>query len=150
MDQEQPDWDTPLTFSLTAESIITSLFSSAEEVHTGRDTCVNASFVLTDTTAVDPRTGNHCRLAEQEFTYDEQPDITWHDWAVELRIGEFYILAHWRVQLNESPAMWMWCGTEAENAFVNGCVLIGQRVRRGLVVEADATHVPVPPRSKHH
>ena len=146
---DPPEWNTRLSFTLTPEAIMHSVFSSAEEVHTGWDTCINGSLALSDTTAVDPATGNHCRLAEQEFNYDDQPDITWHDWSVELRVGTVYLLAHWRVQVNESPAMWAWSAAEAEQAFMQACALIGQRVRRGLVVES-APSMAVPPRSHHH
>ena len=146
---EHPDWDTPLSFTLTPEAIIHSVFATAEEVHTGWETCVNNAMAITNTTAVDAATGNHCRMVEQEFSYDDQPDITWHDWTVELRVGEVFLLAHWRVQVNESPALWSWSTTEAEQAFMHACALIGQRVRRGLVVESSAS-MTVPPRSHHH
>ena len=44
-----------------------------------------------------------------------------------------------------------WSASEAESAFMNACMLIGQRVRRGLVVEANAAAAAaVPPRSRHH
>ena len=149
MSSQEPDWSTPLVLTLTPDAIINSIFSTAEEAHTGWDTCVNAALVSSETTAIDSTTGNHCRITEQEFSYDDEPDAIWHDWSVELRIAETYILAHWRVVVNESPAMWNWCSTEAENAFINACVLIGQRVRRGLNVENSGS-VTVPPRSRHH
>lgn len=150
MDEEQPDWNLPLSFTITPESVMVTVFASAEEVHTGWDTCVNPALILSETTAVDSSTSNHCRLVEQEYTYDDQPDVTWHDWTVELRVGEVYLLGHWRVQVNEAPAMWSWSSTEAENAFMTACTLIGQRVRRGLVVENSSASPPVPPRSRHH
>jgi hypothetical protein len=151
MTTEEPDWNSPLLFSLTPDAIINSIFTTAEEVHTGWETCVNAALIMSETTAVDAGTGNHCRLAEQEFSYDDEPDAIWHDWSVELRIGETYILAHWRVMVNETPAMWTWASNEAENAFIAACVLIGQRVRRTLAVEnASAVQTPTPPRSRHH
>ncbi|MBT6274805.1 MAG: hypothetical protein HOI95_11790 [Chromatiales bacterium] len=150
MSEEQPDWNTPLAFMITPEAIMSTMFATAEEVHTGWDSCVNSTLAFSDTTAVDSQTGNHCRLVEQEYTYDDQPDVTWHDWTVELRIGEVYVIAHWRVQVNESPAMWSWSASESENAFMTACTLIGQRVRRGLIVEGEAATGLVPPRSRHH
>jgi hypothetical protein len=150
MEDEQPDWSTPLTLTLTPEAIMSTVFGTAEEVHCGWDTCVNSTLLLAETTAVDPLTSNHCRMVEQEYSYDDQPDVTWHDWTVELRIGELYLLAHWRVQVAEAPAMWSWSSNEAESAFMTACTLLGQRVRRGLIVETSAAVVPVPPRSRHH
>ena len=150
MQDEQPDWSTPLNLTLTPEAIMSTAFATAEEVHCGWDTCVNPALVLSETTSVDPMTSNHCRLLEQEYSYDDQPDITWHDWTCELRVGEMYLLGHWRVQLNEAPAMWAWCANEAESAFINACMLIGQRARRGLIVESTTPVAPVPPRSRHH
>ena len=87
---------------------------------------------------------------EQEYSYDDQPDIMWRDWTVELRSGEVYLLAHWRVQANEAPAIWSWASNEAETAFIAACTLIGQRVRKTLVVESSGPTSPVPPRSRHH
>ena len=54
------------------------------------------------------------------------------------------------LQVSESPAMWSWATGEAESAFIQAATLIGQRVRRALVVETGATSAPVPPRSRHH
>ena len=150
MDHDQPDWDSPLTFDSTPNTIMNTLFATAEEVHCGWDTCVNPALVLAETTAVDSRTGSHCRLLEQEYSYDDQPDIMWRDWTVELRSGEVYLLAHWRVQANEAPAIWNWASNEAETAFIAACTLIGQRVRKTLVVESSGPTSPVPPRSHHH
>ncbi len=150
MHDDQPDWTQPLQFMLTAEAIMSTIFATAEEVHTGWDSCINQSLSLSETTTVDSQTGNHCRLIELEYSYDDQPDVTWHDWTVELRAGEVYIAAHWRVQVNESPAMWAWSAAESETAFISACTLIGQRVRRGLLVENDTVIAPVPPRSRHH
>ena len=44
---------------------------------------------------------------------------------------------------------WEWCAKEAETAFERGCVLMGKRVRRGLVVEEAPPATPAPKRTAH-
>lgn len=131
----EPDWDSPLEIPLTPAAIVHTLFSQAETVHTGWDSCVDHALTVAETTAVDERTGNHCRLVEQEYSEDDEPEVTWHDWTVELKVGEVYVTAHWRAQDSAPPADWDWCASQAESAFASGCVLVGKRVRRGLVIE---------------
>jgi hypothetical protein len=144
----EPDLDTPITLTLTPAALMDALFNSADSVHTGWDSCVEAGLVVADMTVVDDASGNHCRLVEQEYVEDESPDVTWHDWAVELKLGESFVTGHWRVQVAESPSEWDWCAAEAEDAFGRACVLVGKRVRRGLVVE-EPVRAPRPSRTHH-
>ncbi len=145
----EPDWDTPLELSLTPALIIHALFPSAESVHTGWRTCVDAGLVVSDLSAMDERTGNYCRLAEQEFVEDGEEEVVWHDWAVELRLGELLIAGHWYVQANGPAMEWEWCAREAESAFDKACVLLGRRVRRAIAVEELGMQTP-PPKGRHH
>jgi len=143
-----PDWDTPLEFSLTPEAIMHSVFWTADTVHTGWESCVDQRLVISDMTAIDEDNGSYCRLAEQEYVEDESPEVTWHDWTVELKVGDTFVTAHWQVQTTESPAFWEWCASQAEQAFSTACVLVGKRVRRGLVVEENP-NTPRVPRTHH-
>jgi len=131
----EPDWDTPVTFTLTPTAVIHTIYATADTVHTGWESCVDRSLAVAESTVLDEDSDNHCRLAEQEYVEDEMPDITWHDWTVELKIAEVYITGHWRAQVAGSPSDWEWCTGEAENAFSNACLLLGRKVRRGLMVE---------------
>jgi hypothetical protein len=99
-------------------------------------------------TVVDEGSGNHCRLVEQSYAEDDAPEVNWHDWAVELRLGDTYVIGHWRAQDDASPSDWDWCAAEAENAFTRACVLLGKRVRRGLVVD-EPMRAPRPARTHH-
>lgn len=132
---DEPDWDSPVTLELTPAAIIHTLFQSAESVHTGWDSCVDTALAVAETTVLDEDSINHCRLVEQRYVEGEQEEVTWHDWTVELKLGEVYMSAHWRTTDPGSRAEWDWCAREAENAFANACVLVGRRVRRGLVIE---------------
>lgn len=140
----EPDWDAPIEVQVTPAALIHSLFWSAEAVHTGWDSCVEHDLVVFELAAVDDHNENHCRLIEQEYLDDESAEVTWHDWTVELKLGNVYVAAHWRAQLDANLADWDWCALEAEKAFTGACVLVGKRVRRGLVVEAqpDSRRVP--------
>ncbi|MCP5151614.1 MAG: hypothetical protein H6983_14735 [Ectothiorhodospiraceae bacterium] len=144
----EPDWDTPLTVTLTPEEIIHTLFASAETVHTGWDSCIETKLILWDVSTVGEHGDNHCRLVEQEYVEEDSPDITWRDWAVELKIDETYITAHWRADDRASPSEWDWCADQAESAFGSACLLMGKRVRKGLVVE-DAPRSRRAPRTRH-
>lgn len=144
----EPDHDGPLTVTLTPAAIMDAIFATAEQVHTGWESCIDPALVVADMTVVDDASGNHCRLAEQSYSEDEAPDVNWHDWAVELKLADTYVTAHWRTQEDASPADGEWCAAEAENAFTRACVLLGKRVRRGLVVE-EPVRAPRPARTHH-
>lgn len=133
---EGPDWDIELTFTLTPEDLMHTLFAQADEVHTGYDSCVDNKLVCGDITALDRDAENYCRLVEQEYVEDEEPDVTWHDWAVELKLGSTYVTGHWRAQVGYSRADWESCARQSAHAFSVGCVLVGQQVREGLTIEA--------------
>lgn len=137
-DADEPDWDTPLAFSLTPEAVFQNIFASADSVHTGWGSCVERSLIVSELTAVDENSDNHCRLVEQEYSEETEPDVTWHDWTVELKAGDVYLIGHWRTTTNAAPADWDWCAAEAENAFANACLLVGRRVRRSLVLDEAA------------
>lgn len=144
----EPDWDTAIDLQLAPAAIIHALFWSAESVHTGWESCVQHDLVVFELSAIDDHGDNHCRLLEQEYVEDASQDVTWHDWAVELRLGRVYISAHWRARVDDSPGEWDWCATEAEKAFTAAAVLVGKRVRRGLAVEAQPEGRRVP--RTHH
>ena len=150
-DQElhDPDWHASLTLPFTPNTITHALFYSATAVHTGWTSCINKDLVLADLYAVDDPTGNYCRLAEQEFTEEGEDDVIWHDWTVELRIAGIYVAGHWQIQSTASMIDWEWCAKEAETAFERGCVLMGKRVRRSLVVEEAPPATPAPKRTAH-
>jgi hypothetical protein len=145
---DEPDWDAPLIFTLTPGAIIDALFASAETVHTGWDSCVDPALVIEDKTVLDEQSENYCRLIKQAYVEDHEPDVTWNDWTVEIKMGDTYITAHWRAQEEWSPSDWNWCGSEAENAFSRACLLVGKRVRWGLIVE-ESSRAPRPPRTHH-
>jgi len=144
----EPDWDEPLSISLTPAAMVHALFGSAEAVHTGWDSCIDPALTVADITALEDESGNHCRLVKQEYVEDEAPDTTWHDWAVELKIGDAYVTAHWQAQDTAGPSAWEWCASEAEKAFAGACVLVGKRARRGIVIE-EPPHAPRPARTHH-
>jgi hypothetical protein len=144
----EPDWETPLSFSLTPSLIFHAFFTSADTVHTGWDSCIDPALLIEDMTVIDEHTGNHCRLVKQAYVEDEEPELTWHDWTVELKVGDTYLSAHWRAQAEWSPSDQAWCTAQAEDAFSNACTLVGKRVRRGLLVE-EPSRGPQPSRTRH-
>jgi hypothetical protein len=144
----EPDWDTPMALTLTPAAIIQAIFGMAHTVHTGWESCVDPSLTVTELNALDEQTDNHCRLVEQEYVEDQAPDVTWHDWTVELKIGEIHVIGHWQAQVNASPSEWEWCAAEAERAFSSACLLLGRRVRKGLVIEEPTESRPAA-RTRH-
>jgi hypothetical protein len=138
----EPDWETTLTVTLTPAAIAHALFGSAPQAHTGWETCVDPELVVAELSAVDERNGNHCRLVQQEYEEDGN-DATFHDWAVELKLGDIIIVGHWRTAVGGSGAEWDWCVNEAERAFAHGCLLIGKRVLRGMVIDDMPSQPPV-------
>lgn len=149
MDDNAPAWEQPITLSLIPENLFQTLFATASNVHTGWSSCIDNTLTTSDLFATDDRTGNYIRLAEQEFVEDEDPDVLWHDWTVEIRIGEVLLAGHWQIQVSASPLDWQWCAREAEIAFEKAAVLVGKRVRRVPVVEEviGSTSAPQP---RHH
>ena len=131
----EPDWDTPLQLDTSPGMLIHALFASANTVHTGWTSCVDESLVLADLVTMDEGSGNYCRLVEQEYAENGTDEVVWHDWAVELQLGNLLITGHWQVQVTASPMEWEWCIGEAEKAFEKSCVLFGKRIRRGIGVE---------------
>ena len=157
MDEENssadPDWETPVTFTLTPEDIVHTVFWTAHSVHTGWESCIDASLTVRDTTAVDDDSGSHCRLAELEYVEDDEErgdgnEVTWHDWTVEIKVQDLYVSAHWRATDASAASDWDWCAAEAEQAFANACMLLGKRVRRQWVIE-DSPRARRTPRTRH-
>lgn len=144
-----PEWDAPLELRLTPAAIIHALFATADSVHTGWESCIDNSLVVEDLNVSDEGGRNHCRLARQGYVEQEEPEENWTDWTVEIRLGEVYLVAHWRTRESSVPADLDWCSKEAERAFANACVLVGKRVRRGLVVE-DPPRAKERPSRTHH
>ncbi|MGB0712871.1 MAG: hypothetical protein ACPGUC_04860 [Gammaproteobacteria bacterium] len=130
----EPDWDTPLELTVSPAALIHALFYTARQVHTGWESCIDAQFVTYEINAVDPHNDNHARFVEQEYVVDED-GTNWHDWTVELHLGRVFVIGHWQLPLDASPADWEWCTKEAESAFERACLFLGKRVRRGLAVE---------------
>lgn len=144
-----PDWSTPLAFTLTPEELMHTIFATADSVHTGLDSCVETKLVVGETTALHDQSDGYCRYVEQEYVTEDDPDVNWHDWAVELKVGETYVTAHWRSDDRASPAEWDWCAGEAESAFGAACVLVGKRVQRGITVADIPGATPRTPRTRH-
>lgn len=149
MDDDAPAWDQPVAVSLIPEHLFQALFMTASSVHTGWNSCIDSSLVTADLYATDERNGNYVRLAEQEFVEDEEPDVLWHDWTVEVRLGDALLTGHWQIQASAAPLDWQWCAREAEAAFEKAAVLVGKRVRRMPVVEEIIGNTS-PPRPRHH
>jgi hypothetical protein len=149
-DAPEPDWDSQLTLRLTPTMLIHALMPTASAVHTGHSSCVDDTLVVNNLVSMDDTEGNYVRLAEQEFYEDEDPETVWHDWTLEIRIGEVLTTGHWQFPSNAPPMEWAWNAREAEEAFGRACVLIGRRVRRGLAVEDPAPMEQPPPRSSRH
>ena len=154
MNQEQdatePDWDSPLQIKLTPSLLIHALMATASAVHTGWSSCIDEKLVVSGVVSMDDEAGNYVRLAEQEFYEDEDPDVIWHDWTLEIRIGKVLTTGHWQVPVTGSPMDWEWQAAEAEKAFDRACLLLGRRVRKGLVVDEPAPSELPPPRSSRH
>lgn len=149
-DDQDPDWDAPLNLSLTPAMLIHSLFTQAQQVHTGLESCVSEDLVISQLLAVDERNGNWVRLVEQEYLEDDGEDSLWHDWTVEVLVGKTWITAHWQQPMNVSPVDWEWCARQAEQAFSRACVLVGKQVRPGVVVIDDLAGGPPEPQSRRH
>jgi hypothetical protein len=149
-DLAEPDWDTPLTVHLTPALLIHALMSTASAVHTGYSSCVDDKLVVNSLAAMDDAIGNYVRLVEQEFVEDDEPDTVWHDWALEISIGKVLTTGHWQIPSNAPPMEWQWNAREAEKAFARACLLLGRRVRRGLVVDEPLPMEEPPPRSSRH
>jgi hypothetical protein len=144
-----PDWDRPLNFRLTPELIVHALMETASAVHTGWDSCIDEDAILSQIAAMDDTGDKTVRLVEQEFADDEDSSASWHDWALEVRAGGVWTVGHWQVRSTAAPIDWEWAAAAAERAFERACVLIGRRVRKGLVVEEPLPR-ELPPRSSRH
>ena len=145
-DDMEPDWDTALAITLTPASIAHVIFASAPQVHTGWETCIDQQLAVAELAAIDDLSGNHCRLVQQEYEEEDSGETVWHDWAVELKLKDVYLSAHWRAVVGGPGVEWEWCVNEAERAFTQACLLVGKRVLRGMVVE----EVPgAPPITRH-
>lgn len=147
---DEPDWDESLTLTLTPSLLIHALMATASAVHTGWASCIDDKLVVANLVSIDDSAGNYVRLAEQEFYEDEDPETVWHDWTVEIRIGKVLTTGHWQVPVTAAPMEWEWSGREAGKAFERACVLIGRRVRPGLVIDEPVSAEQPPPRSSRH
>jgi len=149
-DAADPDWDSPLHIKLTPRLLIHTLMGTASAVHTGWASCVDDKLLMSNLVSMDDAAGHYVRLAEQEFYEDQDPETVWHDWTVEVRIGNVITTGHWQIPATAQAMEWEWNAREAERAFERACVLIGRRVRRGLAVEEPAAEEQPPPRSSRH
>jgi hypothetical protein len=149
-DATEPDWDSPLSLTLTPALLIHSLMKTASAVHTGWSSCIDDQLVVANLVSMDDAAGNYVRLAEQEFFEDEDPETVWHDWTLEIRVGQILTTGHWQVLVTAPPIDWDWNAREAERAFERACVLIGRRARRGLAVDEPMPSQQPPPRSSRH
>jgi hypothetical protein len=148
-DLAEPDWDSPLQITLTPELLAKTLMDTATAVHTGWESCVEEDAVLNQIVAMDESGQNSVRLVEQEFADDEELDVIWHDWALEICVGRVLTIGHWHLRHDAPPVDWEWHARQAEEAFQRACILIGRRARRGLWVE-EAMPSELPPRSHRH
>ncbi len=144
-----PDWDSPLNFTLTPELIAHALMETASAVHTGWASCIDEEAILSQRTAMDETGEKSIRLIEQEFVDEQDNTAAWHDWALEVRVGSVFILAHWQTRLDAPTVEWEWSASAAERAFERACVLLGRRVRRGLIVE-EPVRPELPPHASRH
>ena len=145
----EPEWDSPIVLQVTPRAIIECVFWNADAVHTGYDSCIDPKLVLVDTIAHDDNGDNYCRYVEQEYVEDETTEeTTWHDWTVELKLGEVFVAAHWRVLVGGSPSDWDWSERESEKAFAVASILVSKRVRKCIAVDT-STYGPRPPRTHH-
>jgi len=149
-DKTEPDWNSSLSLELTPALLIHALMSTASAVHTGWSSCIDENLVVSSLVSMDDTVGNYVRFVEQEFYEDENPDAAWHDWTLEIRIAHILTSGHWQVPTTASPMEWMWHAGEAEQAFERACLLVGRRVRKGLVVDEPAPSEQLPPRSSRH
>jgi hypothetical protein len=148
-DRNEPDWESPLHLKLTPALLIHALMGTASAVHTGWSSCIDENLVVSSVVSMDDGAGSYVRLAEQEF-YEEDPEVVWHDWTLEIRVGSVLTTGHWQVPVSAPPMEWEWQAKESERAFERACLLVGRRVRRGLVVEEPAPSEQLPPRSSRH
>ncbi|NKN32572.1 hypothetical protein [Marichromatium bheemlicum] len=145
-----PDLDTPLSLTLSPAMLFHALMGSASAVHTGWQSCIDTALVLSESIATDDRVGNYCRLVEQEFVEDAQPDTIWRDWTLEIRIDPVLVTGHWQFPVSAHPSEWEWNAREARRAFEQACVLVGRRTRPGVVVEEPAPTAPPAPSVRRH
>lgn len=144
-----PDWDSPLNFRLTPELVAHAVMDGASAVHTGWQSCVDEAAILSQIVAMDDTGEKVIRLVEQEFIDEQDSEAAWHDWSVELRSGGLFIIGHWQVRSTSAPLDWEWAAAAAERAFERACVLLGRRVRRGLLVDEPMPR-ELPPRANRH
>jgi hypothetical protein len=136
---------------VTPAGLFHALFQTASTVHTGWSSCADPTLVQADLTTMDDASGNYCRMIEQEYVEDGNDELVWHDWLVEIRLGEVLISGHWQLQASAPPLDWNWAAREAENAFEKACVLVGKRVRRTLMVDGpEAQTATSAQRPRHH
>ncbi|MCF7990615.1 MAG: hypothetical protein K9M02_09240 [Thiohalocapsa sp.] len=148
-DSADPDWDMPLQLKLTPELLVHALMDNASAVHTGWESCVDEDALISQVVVMDDAGNNAIRLVEQEFADEEEAGAVWHDWTVEIRIGRVITAGHFSVRANAAPLDWEWHAREAERTFERACVLLGRRVRRGLVIEEPMPR-ELPPRASRH
>ena len=145
----EPEWDAAIGLQVTPRAVIECVFWNADAVHTGYESCIDPKLVIVDTIAHEDNGDNYCRYVEQEYVEEEAPeDTAWHDWTVELKLGEVLVVAHWRVLVGGSPSDWDWCERESEKAFTIASVLVSRRVRKAIVVDT-SSFGPRPPRTHH-
>ena len=144
-----PDWDTPLQLVVTPAIFVHGLLETATAAHTGWRSCIDEEAILNQLVALDDAGHNAVRLVEQEFADEQDAEVMWHDWTVELCIGKVFIVGHWQVRVGAPASEWEWHARQAEQAFERACLLLGRRVRRGLWVEDPAPRA-VPPRAHRH
>lgn len=148
-DVAEPDWETPLTLTLTPALLMHALMQTASAVHTGWSSCIDETLIQSELGAMDDSVGNYIRLVEQEFVEEDQNGALWHDWTLEIRVGPVLTTAHWQFPVAAHPSEWDWNAREAHRAFERACVLIGRRARRGLTVEEPTPAEPIPRTSRH-
>ncbi|NCA70694.1 MAG: hypothetical protein EOM91_11425 [Sphingobacteriia bacterium] len=148
-DASEPDWETPLAVTLTPALIMHALMGTASAVHTGWTSCVDDALVISELVSMEDRVGNYIRLVEQEFVEDEQPETVWHDWTLEVRIGNVLTTGHWQFPASAHPSEWEWNAREANRAFERACLLVGRRVRRTFAIEEPVPTAAAPRPSRH-
>ena len=147
----EPEWDAPIGLEVTPRAIIECVFWNADAVHTGYESCIESETRDRGIQSPTTTTATTTVATSNRSTWKTRPpeETTWHDWTVELKLGEVFVVAHWRVLVGGSPTL---TGTGASGSRRRrspiASVLVSKRVRKYTVVDT-SSFGPRPPRTHH-